>query len=192
MNRAPQITASLMSIDLPRNSKGLHFTGSVKALAPERPANALGQQRPNAPPPPPPTRAIPKAGAGAASAAPVPVVISTPTRLTTMRGQVASMDEDIVTEALDRDALDAALFPVAKRESAAKPSPNLPVPHFRSVEEAKAHHATPVIIATKPAGGSLPLGVWLMAALVLGILSFNFAPDARSSLEEAVRALDSR
>ena len=42
-----------MSIDLPHNQRALHFTGSVKALAPERPANALGQERPKGPLPSP-------------------------------------------------------------------------------------------------------------------------------------------
>lgn len=181
-----------MAIDLPRNPRALHFTGSVKALAPERPANALGQQRPNAPPPPPPSRAVP-------SSRPPAAMISTPTRLTTMRGPrdpIASMDEDILTEALDRDEINAALFPIARRPDSDKPSPNLPVPGFRSVEEAKAQLMAPRIVMAAPRadakGGSLPLGVWLMAALVAGILSFHFAPEARDGLESAVRALDSR
>jgi len=170
-----------MPIDLPRNPRALHFTGSVKALGPdgpERPANALGQQRPNAPPPPP------------------AAVLSTPTRLTTMRGPrdpMGSMDEDILTEALDRAEINAALFPIARRPDSDKPSPNLPVPGFRSVEEARAQLAPPRIVVAAPAkGGAVPLGVWLMAALVAGILSFHFAPDARDGLESAVRALETR
>ncbi len=103
------------------------------------------------------------------------------------------MDDDILTEALDREEINAALFPIARRADADKPSPNLPVPHFRSAEEARAHHATPrVIVAAKHKSGSLPLGVWLMAALVAGILSFHFAPEARDGVESAMRALEAR
>lgn len=190
MGRAPQgLAPSGMAIDLPRNPRALHFTGSVKALGPvrpERPANALGQQRPHAPPP---------QSRGPRSSPPA-AVLSTPTRLTTMRGPrdpIGSMDEDILTEALDRVEINAALFPIARRPESDKPSPNLPVPGFRSVEEARAQLAAPrIIVAAQPKGGSLPLGVWLMAALVAGILSFHFAPDARDSVESAVRALDSR
>lgn len=103
------------------------------------------------------------------------------------------MDEDILTEALNRDEINAALFPIARRPDGGKPSPNLPVPGFRSVEEAKAQLLAPRIVMAAPAkGGALPLGVWLMAALVAGILSFHFAPEARDGLESGVRALDSR
>ena len=45
MDRAVRgVAPLLMSIQLPRNQKELHFTGSVKAL--ERPATALGRERP--------------------------------------------------------------------------------------------------------------------------------------------------
>ena len=167
-----------MSIRLPRNSKELHFTGSVRAL---------GQERPKGPPPPPPSRSVP---------APIPavpsVMLTTPTRLTTMRGQLASIDDDMLTEALDRDIINQALFPIARRENASQPPPNLPVPHFRSAAEAHAHHAERTIIVTKPPqGGAFPLGAWLIAALIAGIVSYQLAPQARNSLAEAVRALDS-
>lgn len=102
------------------------------------------------------------------------------------------MDEDILTEALDRDIINAALFPIARRENASEPPPNLPVPHFRSAAEAQAHHATPTIIVKKEPAGSLPLGVWLMAALIAGIVSYQLAPQARDTVGEAVRSLESR
>ncbi len=193
-----------MSIQLPRSHKELHFTGSceshdtssrrslrsVRALAAAKPVNALGQERPKGPPPPPPARVAPP---------PMPsrsVILMTtpeqPLRLTTARGHLASMDEDLVTEALDRDEINAALFPIARRENASQPAPNLPVPNFRSAEEAKAHHAEPKIIHKKPTGGTLPLGVWLMAALVAGIVSFQLAPQAAETVSGALRALESR
>lgn len=188
-----------MSIQLPRNPKELHFTGSVKALAPVRPANALGQERPKGPPAPPP-RPVRSPDVYAVDAQPTPYVGARPSeraeaakpfKLATTRGQLASMDEDLLTEALDRDQIDAALFPVARRANAAQPAPNLPVPHFRSVAEAKAHHAEPTIIAAKQAkGGSLPLGMWLMAALAAGIVSYQLAPQAAASVSQIVRSYE--
>jgi hypothetical protein len=102
------------------------------------------------------------------------------------------MDEDLLTQSIDRDAIDAALFPIARRENASQPAPNLPVPHFRSAAEAKAHHREPAIIVKAPKGGSFPLGAWLLAALLAGIVSYQLAPQAVQSVAQAVRALDSR
>jgi hypothetical protein len=157
----------LMSIDLPRSSKELHFTGSVKALGPVRPANALAQERPRRPPPSP---------------KPLPIV----------RGQLASVDDEIMTQALDRDAINAALFPVARRKNASSPTPNLPVPHFRSAAEARAHHAEPAIIVKTRKGGALPFSVWVIAALLAGIVSYQLAPQAMGGVAEAVRVLEAR
>jgi hypothetical protein len=190
-----------MSIQLPRNLKELHFTGSVKALAPVRPANALGQERPaRSGPPAPPPKPVRSADVYAVDAQPTPYVgarpseraeAAKPIKLATARGQLASMDEDLLTEALDREQIDAALFPVARRANASQPAPNLPVPHFRSVAEAKAHHAEPTIIASKPSkGGSLPLGMWLMAALAAGIVAYQLAPQAAASVSQIVRSYE--
>lgn len=193
-----------MAFDLPRSPRSLRFTGSVRALSKEEGevpgAGALGRARPNAGPPvaqrslplQPPTRGARR------GAPPVPIAnVTTPTRLTTMRGQVASLDEDCITECLDRDALDIAQLPDA-RQGKAPPSdlrtgaPNLPIPGFRSKEEVAQHNHEPSVIARPTKGGTLPLGVWLFAAMIAGIVSFHFAPQARESFQEAVRALDSR
>ena len=161
-----------MSIDLPHNQRALHFTGSVKALAPERPANALGQERPKGPLPSPgrsigaplapPPRSTRTHDIYLSEAQPTPYVGSRPSeraeaakKLTTMRGQLASMDDDLLTDALDRNEIDAALFPIAKRENAGAPAPNLPVPGFRSAAEvqdvgwsrAVTHHGDEIRLA---------------------------------------------
>lgn len=111
-----------------------------------------------------------------------------------MRAPLVSVDEeDIRTQALDREELNAALFPVARRPNAAQPSPNLPVPHFRSAEEAKAHYATPAVrVKPKPGAGSLPLNLWLVAAIVAGIVSYNLAPRAVDNVAHAMRAFERR
>lgn len=183
-----------MSIDLPRSHRPLHFTGSVKALAPERPANAasaLGQERPKGPLPSPTPRAL--GGIRITTPTPVAVAVAEAVKLTTMRGQLASMDEDLVTDALDSGKLEAALFPIAKRENLRGPAPNLPIPGFRSVKDVQGRHAPPAIInRAQKGGGSLPLGVWLGIALIAAIVSFNLAPEAAESVTAAVRALDAR
>lgn len=176
-----------MAFDLPRSPRSLRFTGSVRALskeeasAPPKTANGLGQARPKARPPAPP-------GAG----------LTTPSRLTTMRGQMPSIgDDDLDTLCLDRDALDIAVLPDArlakKLPPRVKDGPNLPVPGFRSKAEVARHRQEPtIVVRTRDGGGSLPLGVWLFAAMIAGIVSFHFAPKAREGFAEAVRALDSR
>ena len=176
-----------MAFDLPRSPRSLRFTGSVRALskeeaaAPPKTGNGLGQARPKAPPPP-------------------AARLTTPSRLTTMRGQTPSIgDDDLDTLCLDRDALDIAVLPDARLAKNLPPlvkdGPNLPVPGFRSKDEVARHRQEPTIVVrtrNQGGGGSLPLGVWLFAALIAGIVSFHFAPQAREGLEHAVRALDAR
>jgi hypothetical protein len=185
-----------MPFDLPRSPRSLRFTGEVRAVTKEEEAKdkagALGQARPGAQSmsaPPPSARAAPMVTPPASR-------LTTPTRLTTMRGPVPSIgDEEVDTLCLDRDALDIALLPDARHAKNLpvdiKAGPNLPVPHFRSKDEVAQHRREPVIVRT-PKRGSLPLGIWLFAAMLAGIASFHFAPQARESLQEAVRALDSR
>lgn len=203
-----------MSIQLPRNQKELHFTGSVRALGPERPAAsapALGRERPKgrATNLPTPTRA-PVPDVYVAEMQPTPYFAARPSeraeaahpaRLTTARGQLASMDDDPPTEALDRDIINASLSPVTRRADArAGTAPldshaqhprapvSLPVPHFRSAAEARAHHATPtIVVSRRSSSGGLPLSVWLIAALISGIVSYQVAPQAVASLTQAVR-----
>lgn len=212
---ASQIVASPMSIDLPRPDRALHFTGSVKALAPERPANALGQERPKGPPPsptralvpPPQPRTMRQGDVYIVDAAHTPYVGARPSaradqtvkagkanrsNLPTMRGQLASMDDDSPTCAIDKSEIEAALFPVAKRAKPSSPPPNLPVPGFRSAKEVEQNQIVPTVIVQRPKGGSLPLGVWLGIALIAAVVSFNLAPQAAESLAEVVRTLEGR
>ena len=115
-----------------------------------------------------------------------------------MRGQMRSIgDDDLDTLCLDRDALDIAVFPDARLAMNLPPrvkdGSNLPVPGFRSKAEVAKHgHEPTIVVRTRDGGGSLPLGVWLFAAMIAGIVSFHFAPKAREGFAEAVRALDAR
>jgi hypothetical protein len=178
-----------MAFDLPRSPRSLRFTGEVRALAKEEAApGALGRARPNAPPP------------SAERSVPMPPAsqVTTPSRLPTVRGPVDSFDdEELDTLCLDRDAMDIALLPDARHAKNlpldVKAGPNLPVPGFRSKQEVARHNHEPtVIVRAQKGGGSLPLGVWLLTAMIAAVMSFHFAPQAREGLQEAVRALDSR
>ncbi len=198
-----------MSIQLPRNQKGLHFTGSVRALGPERPtepgerlASPLGRERPKGPLP---THfRTPAPDIYVAEMQPTPYVAARPSeraeaaqpfRLTTSRGPLAEADDDQLTEALDRDIINAALFPVAHRPNGAAAPLNLPVPHFRSAAQARAQHAPAANViarASTSSAGSLPLSVWLIAALISGIVSYQVAPQAAASISQAVRGSEPR
>lgn len=146
-----------------------------------RSASGLGQARPKGPPPAP------------------SVQLTTPTRLTTtMRGSLPanSDDDDVDTLWLDRAALDIAVLPDARHAKnltpAAKEGPQLPVAGFHPRGEAARHDQGTTFVVRRPRGGGLPLGVWLLAAVIAAIVSFHFAPQAREGLGHAVRALDAR
>jgi len=162
-----------MAFDLPRSPRSRRFTGSVRAAVTEetspRSASGLGQARPKATPPAPSVR------------------LTTPTRLTTLRGPLPSDgDEELVTLWLDRDALDMAVLPdarVAKNlPPTAKEGPQLPVPGFRSRGEVARRRQDTTVVVRAHGGGSLPLGVWLFAAVIAAIVSFHIAPQAREGL----------
>jgi hypothetical protein len=182
-----------MSIQLPRSPKELHFTGSVRALGPEPPRGALGRERPRvAAAPPQAVRARSKQPPQAHPRGDDQITLVKAER-EPMRAPLLSIDEEeIKTQALDRDEINAALFPGARRDKLARPSPNLPVPHFRSAAEANAQHAERPAVARTPAGGALPLTVWLVAAMIAAVVSYNFAPQAVQGVAQAVRTLDQR
>jgi hypothetical protein len=185
-----------MSIQLPRSPKELHFTGSVRALGPEPSRGALGRERPRAAPPPP---RQPPVGAGSKPPEPNRQGDDHQTTLVKrerepMRAPLVSIDEEeIKTQALDRDEINAALFPIARRDKRSRPSPNLPVPHFRSAAAANARHAErPAAPRATTTGGALPLTVWLVAAMIAAVVSYNFAPQAVQGVAQAVRTLEPR
>ena len=187
-----------MAFDLPRGPCSLHFTGSVRALAPtpakeERPADpgALGQARPKGPPasvrPPPASVRPPSPSASVLVSALPDSRVMTPTRLTTLRGPVELVadDEEPITQCHDRIALVLAVLPDGRPVPSAGSGQTLPVPHFRSA--ALAPHEQRTVIIRRPRDVSLPLAVWIVAAVVAGFVSFHLAPQARASLQQAVR-----
>jgi hypothetical protein len=136
------------------------------------------------------------------------------------RGPLPSIDEeeDIYTVALGRDELDAARFAMAASSASSASSapgtgaavaggpraqggmalqgPALPVPHFRSAAEARAHRHAPEVqvkatatTAPSPQGAprELPLRVWFVAAMIAAIVSYNLTPPAVASVANVVR-----
>lgn len=188
MDRAARINGNhRMAFDLPRRPSTLRFPKGDHEPpdeddAPCEPLGALGRARPKAPPP--------------TSARSVPFIPqpSTPERVAIVRMVMASVvDENIDTLFLDREELDRTLMPggLLKPPSSLR-GPYLPVPHFRSKQDLARHGRAPVFVATPPNGRNLTLGAWLVAAVAAGIVSFYLAPQARASVQEAVRSSSSR
>jgi hypothetical protein len=188
MDRAGPINGNhRMAFDLPRRPPTLRFPKGDREPpddddAPRETLGALGRARPKAPPP------------SAARSVPFLPQPATPERVAIVRMEMASVvDENIDTLFLDREELDRTLMPGGKVKSpAAHRGPNLPVPHFRSKEELAQYRRAPRIVVRQPNGRNLTLGAWLVAAVAAGIVSFYLAPQARASVEEAVRSSSSR
>ncbi|MBX3189914.1 MAG: hypothetical protein KF819_23005 [Labilithrix sp.] len=189
-----------MSFELPRRPVSLRFTGEVKSLGKERPKSPPplpGRSVPASPAPPPPvdvyiqeaptpyvgSRPSERAERVAASAIPVEDGAVTPVAT---RPRLASFDDDVQTLAFDRD--DVGLGPPKSRG----PGPNLPVPGFRSADQVARNEPTVVVRAQPERTASLTFVGWLCVAFIAATLSYHFAPEARSGIEEAVRVLAGR
>lgn len=184
-----------MSFELPRAAISLRFTGEVKAL---------GQQRPKGPPPtssrsvpalePPPPKApkvdvpsvIINEGRASSPSSPAP-------KLPTLRGSMAraplaSFDDDAQTLALDRGDMPFRVPPKPKPQVA-----SLPVPGFRSAQQARMPGATVKIIQRpNDASTGLSLMGWLCVAFIAAVVSYYFAPTAANGLGQALRVLADR
>ncbi|MDB4942730.1 MAG: hypothetical protein JWP97_2264 [Labilithrix sp.] len=104
-----------------------------------------------------------------------------------VRAQPSPADEDLDTHVMQRGAL-TGLADTRPRER------RLPVPHFRSKDEVLRQRVEPLSLPRrpKPLADDVPLGVWLVAAMLMGIASFHLAPQARAGFEVALRHLDAR
>lgn len=181
--------ALTMSIDLPRSAKALHFSGSVRACAPPAASSsALGQLRPEREPAPAPSRGAPRSRDHDA-------LTPRPGRLTTLRGRIASLDDDDAqTLALRRSPSPRMHQPTPERAIAVRPKPAVAgIPSFRSADDLRVGQDARTVIVRRPsARAGLPLAVWLVAALLAGIASYHVTPGAVDGVAHAVRALDRR
>jgi hypothetical protein len=110
-----------------------------------------------------------------------------------LRPKLASLGDDAPTLTLDRDELAASLLPDARaaRPASARATPTLPVPHFRS--RAQVVPQSPpcaVVVPRPPKSVGVPVGIWLFAALIAGLIAFQLAPRAKAGVEQAVRHLE--
>ena len=171
-----------MSFDLPRNAKGLRFTGNVKSLAEtDAPPSVLGKPRPRAakPPPPPPSSAPPRSHHAPRIVTPAPVIARK------VDAREVSYDDEVATMAMDRDGLDvmpgggfrgvhAQVAPQTQR-------PPAPIPNFRPAPHMMAppQRMPPPRVEKKkkkPSGATLAL--WVLASVVAAVLSYKLAPEA--------------
>lgn len=112
-----------------------------------------------------------------------------------MRGQVESVgsDEEPITLSLDRHEIALAVLPDGRiardLPTGARSGPPLPVPHFRSAM--LAHNDQRTVIIRRPRDLTLPLAVWIAAAMIAGTVTFFLAPQARASLQEVVHGTHS-
>lgn len=166
MGCAPKGSGHLpMSFDLPRGPRTLSFTGAVRSLATAGSVRSpLGRARPKAP--------APTAERSVPVPSPVPEAVD-------------EIPDDVVTLAFDRDAVDRAVLPDARIATDQPPPSSLPIPHFRSTLDHARNNATPGMIRRRPNELRLPIGVWLVAALLAGFVSFYAAPQVRATLSHA-------
>jgi hypothetical protein len=161
----------LMSFNLPRNSKDLRFTGELRAAIDDQPKAKLGIPR---------SRKTPQPGRSAHSpdvyrADPIPTPFAPPPIEVIDLGD----DDDSPTTMLDREGLD--VLPGGFGAPRHKPEANRrsPVPNFRTPpgmpKVIVARDSKPTVPGQQRAK-SPPLVFWLVAALVLAIVSFKVTP----------------
>jgi|GEM_PF-1600470 len=120
---------------------------------------------------------------------------ASPARTTLPRAAMPSLADEAPTQTLDRDALG---IPGLQPRSAPPPTTVdktrvLPVPHFRSAEEAlRAREPTVIVARADAGGGPFPLTFWLAVALLFGVVTYHYAPHAMTSLERAVGLLEAK
>lgn len=190
-----------MSFSLPRNPRGLRFTGKVKALADadSPPASALGKPRPRngaIPSPPPsirpsaletPPRSVPPGPPPSRKdvykADVVPTPYLAPKIITPVPKKVAheevSYEDDVKTMAMDRDGLDVlpgGAFKQTRPQEAAPRSP-APIPNFRPAI-VQPQIVVPKKKEQRKKARGAPLALWLLASAIAAILSYRLAPEA--------------
>ena len=117
---------------------------------------------------------------------------------TARRHDDSVVDDESPTTWMERDALD--VLPGAKALRAPKPSPTVaaPIPHFRAAPIAASEPKMIIIPGgtasskVKTATSGAPLAVWLLAAVVAGVVSYFVAPELVARLEAPAHAASQR
>lgn len=116
---------------------------------------------------------------------------------TARRQDESVVDDESPTTWMERDALD--VLPGAKAIRAPKPSPAFaaPIPHFRAAPIAASEPKMIIIPGTasskvRTTTSGAPLAVWLLAAVVAGVVSYFVAPELVARLESPAHATSQR
>jgi hypothetical protein len=153
-----------MSFNLPRNQKDLRFTGELRAAIDDHPKSRLGVPRSKKRPETVPT-----------PFAPPPIDFFE-----------LDDDDDAPTTMLDRDGLDVLPGGFAPKQTAAANGGSA-VPNFRTPgpmpKVIVAPESVPRLKGPEPQTKAPPLVFWLVAALVLAIVSYKITPVAFGKAE---------
>jgi hypothetical protein len=159
-----------MSFNLPRNQKDLRFTGELRAAIDDQPRSTLGVPRAKRTPQPGRSAHTPDAY----HAEPIPTPFSPPP----IDAHAFDDDDDSPTAMLDRDGLD--VLPGGFGPPRQKPDANGRSP-FRAPAVPKvivAPDSQPRMGPAATRTKTPPLVFWLVAALVLAIVSYKVTPVA--------------
>ena len=173
-----------MAFDLPRASRGLRFSGHLRALS-------LGRKRPEKEETVD-TNPVTVMAAPLVPASPAASQLGKPRASRVEPAPLASViveeDPQVVARRRERDALD-----VTRAQPDAiltRTKPMLPVPNFRP---ASAPAMPPIFFAPlpRPKRSSTPFSIaaWIVAALISGVFSYQYAPHALDGVDDAVREL---
>jgi hypothetical protein len=159
-----------MSFNLPRNQKDLRFTGELRAAIDDHPKSRLGVPRSKKRPETAPT-----------PFAPPPINFF----------ELDDDDDDAPTTMLDRDGLDVLPGGFGAPRQKPDASGRNPVPNFRTpVPTPKVIVAPDSVAHLRPRAQdekAPPLLFWLVAALVLAIVSYKITPVAFAKAENAAK-----
>jgi hypothetical protein len=170
--------SGLMSFNLPRNQKDLRFTGELRAAIDDQPRSKLGIPR---------SRKTPQPGQSAYApdvyrADPIPTPFAPPP----IEVLDFDDDDDSPTTMLDRDGLDVLPGGFAPKQTAAANGGSA-VPNFRTPgpmpKVIVAPESVPRLKGPEPQTKAPPLVFWLVAALVLAIVSYKITPVAFGKAE---------
>ena len=173
-----------MSFNLPRNQKDLRFTGELRAAIDDQPRSKLGIPRSK--------KTTPQPGRSALSPDPyAPGTIPTPFAPPPIEVLDFDDDDDSPTTMLDRDGLDVLPGGFgAPRHKPQGPAAGNPVPNFRTPAPMPKVIVAPDSQLRLPRDEHTrtpPLVFWLVAALVLAIVSYKVTPLAFAKAEGAAK-----
>lgn len=179
-----------MSFNLPRNQKDLRFTGELRAAIDDQPRAKLGIPRSK--------KTTPQPGRSAYAQEPYgPGTIPTPFAPPPIEMHELDDDDDSPTTMLDRDGLDVLPGGFRPPQHPQRVRGGSPVPNFRTPAPMPKVIVAPDSIPRmkqpqEPQTKAPPLVFWLVAALVLAIVSYKVTPVAFGKAEVVAKRVQSQ